>query len=669
MIKKGQIQIDQALHGYLDGHRLLASSTALTRTTERTMLALSDMSGPSKVSGFEEYITGYPLPNEKIYALAKTWYAPEMKRPGCVWTHTLLIKSTYLSEIPNLSAICKLFKQPHGKPVKHMYEKTVSLNISHETHEFLGNGSSNYPDTLYEVDSLEHLVGHIIFNLYGDKDCPVVLLPATKSSIYEKLVFNLWSQQWADLRRSFAFCTGSLSNRSHEGREFDLQIIPSKAILEFEREAPRAKILKVEKVQSRSPHTKWVSTATKDLLDYESGRLRSYLWEVGDVSNTKRFLYASLVKIYDCLAAANSSEMTINELLSELAKSFPRPEDGKLLKKRIFGPFTKKQRSLLEYFDEPRLLWALALTSHQSIFSPDKLEIRSRASSLWREGSDQFHDIIIELIETDINPLGEEILVGIAEVVEPDELLKVSRIHPGMLFVFVERRPALASYKDFWTKSLDYQRELLDHLAKGLLKEETVNNIVKAMLDAGSDGIGDDAHKRLGKSVVKALLKWFDEQASKKKEKLSLGARWKGVLKKAPDDTLQWLANAAKPNTKTVALIASQLDPHASTTRKFGTQVWLRLLETVGSDLDPRTHKTLAEFLLPFSLNKPGPGYDKLARFSFDAIHDALARDDLSYDSWRRLEPVLPKLPWYRSWDKCERLRRGVKQIGLHVHQ
>lgn len=666
MEKEKPIQIDQALYGYSDGHRLLASSRKLSRTAERITLVLSDMSGPSMVPGFDEYLTGYPLPEEEIYAFAKTWYAPEMQRPGCVWTHTLLIKNKDLCKIPNLSVLCKFFQRPPKELLRREYEETIPLNSFYEPCKPLTNKSSDFHETLYEVTSLEHFAGHIIFHLYGNRDCPTVLLVAPRSTMYEKLILKLWSQQWPELRYTFAFCTGSLSKRSLDGRQFDLQVIPVKAEREFEREAPGAQILKPEKNCSASLSFKWVSIATRDLLHDKSGKLRKYLWEVGDVSNVKRSLYASLVKIYDCLDAVNANHMAIEDLLAELEKSCPSPREGKVLKKTIFGPFTRNQKSLLENFDEPDLLKVLALTRYQRVFSARELKVRSRTRSLWEIKNDKFRHVIVELLESEVNSLGEEVLIGVAEVIQPDELLKLAKSNPSISFIFIEKKPELASYKGLWMGRLNYQRELLEHLAKALPKEKTVNAAVKAMLDANTDGIGENAYECLGKPVVNALLEWFDGRISSRD--VSLGPSWMKVLRKAPEETLHWLINATKPKARTVALIASQLDPHASTTKEFGTRIWLKLLDVIKSDLDYKTHRALAEFLLPFSLTKPGHGYEQLAKFSFDIVHDALAHSDLSYDSWQRLEPLLPIVPWYRSWDKCERLRRGMKQVGVGLN-
>src|SRR4051812_5480513 len=87
----GHALVHQTLHGYSEGHRLLAASVALPDDAQHLMLRMSDLSGPQVIQGFEEYLTGYPVPSLSAYAFAKTWYADEMRRPGCVWTHTLLL--------------------------------------------------------------------------------------------------------------------------------------------------------------------------------------------------------------------------------------------------------------------------------------------------------------------------------------------------------------------------------------------------------------------------------------------------------------------------------------------------------------------------------------------------------------------------------------------------
>ncbi|MGH8667450.1 MAG: hypothetical protein ACREUX_24610, partial [Burkholderiales bacterium] len=58
----------------------------------KTVLVLSDIASSGLRIASDGYLTGYPLPDSGYYALARTWSATEIKRPGAVWTHTLLIE-------------------------------------------------------------------------------------------------------------------------------------------------------------------------------------------------------------------------------------------------------------------------------------------------------------------------------------------------------------------------------------------------------------------------------------------------------------------------------------------------------------------------------------------------------------------------------------------------
>ena len=105
------IKIQQALWGYSDGHHLLETSTPLSNQTKKILGSLTDLSGNESPPSFDGYLTGYPLKEEKCYALSKTWYATEMSRPGCVWTHTLFINSDIVNNV-TAAEIDTLFRRP-----------------------------------------------------------------------------------------------------------------------------------------------------------------------------------------------------------------------------------------------------------------------------------------------------------------------------------------------------------------------------------------------------------------------------------------------------------------------------------------------------------------------------------------------------------------------------
>jgi len=106
------IVVHQALHGYNDGHRLISSSLPLDATDARLMLVMSDLSGPGVKPSSDGYLTGYPLEKSGRYVLARTWAAPEMPRPGCVWTHSLIIENADLAKIKSAQALLDAFIRP-----------------------------------------------------------------------------------------------------------------------------------------------------------------------------------------------------------------------------------------------------------------------------------------------------------------------------------------------------------------------------------------------------------------------------------------------------------------------------------------------------------------------------------------------------------------------------
>ncbi len=122
--------IQQAIHGYDQGHRMLESSINLTCDEDiRLMNTLSDWSGAS-LHKDDSYITFYPLIQSHYYVIAKTWYAEELTRPGCVWTHSLLIEDNDLKNIRSFNEVLLYFRRPRGNDMQ-LY--STPILIVHKT--------------------------------------------------------------------------------------------------------------------------------------------------------------------------------------------------------------------------------------------------------------------------------------------------------------------------------------------------------------------------------------------------------------------------------------------------------------------------------------------------------------------------------------------------------
>ena len=88
-----QLHVHQLLHGYKNGHELLAGSVKLAQSDAELVARLSDLSGTLQNDiHFYPYLSVYPLPSENYYAIARTWLDNDAPRSGCVLTHTLLVR-------------------------------------------------------------------------------------------------------------------------------------------------------------------------------------------------------------------------------------------------------------------------------------------------------------------------------------------------------------------------------------------------------------------------------------------------------------------------------------------------------------------------------------------------------------------------------------------------
>ena len=175
---KEPIQLHQSLHGYSDGHRVLAISTDLKPRDVRTMLVLSDASGPGGALPVDGYVTGYPLSDSGFYALARTWPAPEKSRPGCVWTHTLLIEFSDLASLPDLGMLFGSFRRPGTESSVESYSSPTQLLPTRCSLDL----------ALLDSDVLNRLVRA----LYGTPHAKIVA-SASQSSL--ALTSRIWGRQ------------------------------------------------------------------------------------------------------------------------------------------------------------------------------------------------------------------------------------------------------------------------------------------------------------------------------------------------------------------------------------------------------------------------------------------------------------------------------------------
>ncbi|MEP7122658.1 MAG: hypothetical protein ABJE95_17170 [Byssovorax sp.] len=187
------IPLEQTLHGYDEGHRLLASSTRLEAEEERTIDLLSDLSGYlPHGTDFEQYETGYPC--GRFYVLSRTWPDRQGKRTGTVFTHSLLIPRSACAEIRSVTSLSAHFRLPSHPVDRASYQESLRFSPFES------------PEPLLSPVARKHLAA-----LWFGQDLRPLLW--TDPDTADEAAHLLWSWLPPWIRADHSFCTFALQPR------------------------------------------------------------------------------------------------------------------------------------------------------------------------------------------------------------------------------------------------------------------------------------------------------------------------------------------------------------------------------------------------------------------------------------------------------------------------
>lgn len=607
------IDFDQTLHGYDKGHRLLASSLRLESQDERALLTMSDLSGPRAAENFLEYLTGYMLPSGSHYALAKTWYATEMERPGCVWTHTFLIEREIIDKLCTLEPLANSFFRPRlGSGYR--YAEQVHIPVEEFARPQVG-----------KLESLRmEQVSCAIEWLYKSDD-DLIPLVASSGREFEPLTLRLWAQMWPKLRTKFSFCTGSLAKRNLSGNPLVFQCGPDRAIRGM---GSRSK--------DDCTHEPWVAAILADLEENTS--LRPFLLtHAKDMSG--RSSVSNATKVYVLL-----QQNLISEAIKLVAHKDFQDEGGGLqaaamdAAKRSLAP-TK----FLKEITRPETLKRLRLSP---VALHDMVQAALKESPLET----------VQLVSKVFKGLDvgnrRAVVSGIADSLETESLVSLAEPYPELFSALIEERPDFCYSAALWSSSLALldKIDLFDVIRErpGVSKQRLFDGIFNSHdPDLFSELI---PHLKVGD--LGAALEWLEQSDSNS----ALRPQWLTFVRHFQGDVASW-ANQRKASKRLVLILANVLDFSAEVDGKLSESTILALASEGHSLIFERHEVAAFIYVTTTSVSNP-----EAAAYCFDAfavLHRAVAESRLSNRAWQILRNRLIPLP-DEDWNECEKLRRGV---------
>lgn len=627
-----QLQIEQALFGYREGHNLVAASAQLPPRVRQFLADVTDGSGPERSDGFEIAYTGLPVPETKYYALFCTWPAPEMPRPGCVWSHVLLLDIADLARITDLFALRELFRRPI-LPKLPSYESPLTLLVTDNPFMI------RHPDEQRRATVL-------LSALYGQPESGIVVLDEDARA-WESVVFGLWSQQWPRLRRHFAFSTGSLGDRRSAGVSFDLQIAPLGSQRLWRRENFPTVVLEFPSVALSETAPSWVLAAIEDLRAGSAGALRKFLFTYGSEVEEPRQAFVKLVELFS--APKLSEDDDLENRLAQVALAFPQPVEALSLKRDQLAAMIEGATPMNI---EPSWAAAYFLLKAQeaAAFSRVPFDFQPHVALLWQA---KRADVLALLGHLPESKRAADFIDGLVDVLTPKEVPKLWYEQPTVLARILARQPALATTAAAWNMPMSGQQYLWESLRSTTSDPQTWALICGAMLTAQCSFAERETVTLAGSQLSDGLLKWL------KSENPHLpSSGWREAL-------IVPLAKALKEETLSPPLLAlaAWILPPEQAISLAGDRPDVQALARQGLN-DIPTPLLLPSLFWLTTLGFKTSGEEGLALLTraFFPVYKAVALSDYPGEAWERLAPVLPELRFGQGWDRCRRLRRALQQ-------
>ena len=615
-----RIKLHHVLHGYAEGHRELASSIQLKPRDAKTMLVLSDVSGPGVRIDESGYLTGYPLPDAGLYAFARTWAAPEKPRPGCVWTHTLLIDFADLARLAALTDLVSAFRRP--QPSGHAeYAKPLHLDCAAE------------PPSFPALDELR--ARRIIGALYSKPKARIIAFREAGSDV-DSLVTAIWSQQWPRLRRNFRFCTLAATDRSTDGAAFDLQLLPSG------NQAVRTRFPKTVEADAVALSGEWLEEAIDDLMQPRASGLRGFLRQIGGDVSGGRAAFATLCRLHRLIDRFGSEPGAVFDAIALLQNELGATQ-ARAARATVAGAAIAEAEAL----DDSGLDYLLA---HMDLVEPARLA--AEGLKLGRAVLRRRPDVFASLIGKD-DLLGALALRTVAGAASAD-LTAALATASALAAPILSERPELAAEPALWARELG-----IDEEAFSALRNSPVNRseIIVAILAAGRTDLAYHAVAEVGPlEVLRALA------LSVRSSRLPLGFdRWLHAAAQ-PGAVAELFARPEPLPRRMLAMLARCVGPD-DTPNDYGEDPWLTAVRWAEGETFDLEETHLRAFLLARSLGWRTRNQAELAQLGFEPVHHAAAQGTLPDGSWRWLDQRLPWPIFWFEWDRCQRLRAGVAAL------
>ena len=626
------MKIEQLLHGYDNGHRLLAGSVLLKNNTEMDAVAtLSDWSEYVAPGGGESsYLTAYPLQDCGYYVIAKTWYADEMRRPGCVWTHSLLIPFDMLNHLDDFKRVTKLFKRPSLEGSFDEYSRTIEYE------------NKNYSACDYMPVSIDRKIEASVLRAFlkiGNN--PVVFEAQKDNEAVDDAILAVMNTLPRQMLQHISWCTGTAYVRKLNGEPLTCQFVSRTT------NGVSSDVSAVEE--------EWQIYVLDAIMrgDVNQGQLiRMFSEDIKDSAENYIAIVQTLYTLEDYFKRGKTNEERFKEVLGVVSKSFPDKEKGMVIKKLLVNKtFTDRYCKNYMYF------LSFATLSVDEAFDVAETGLVERWEGFLSRERSLYLSLLGDICKSgQANGWGVEKMKESVGILSSDEVTEMIKNDFHLFSSIALLNPELLN-RIPWKELSNQEIELV----LPMILDERTQSIFRGweylftiLLDNGVE-ISSELAKEFFSRSKKAtgLLLDFINRDPSRYVNYVLGIQ----LKHKTDDVLTWLGNVDLITDNVAYAVINAVNERSSLVVNRGAKIWRPFLGLQFHNLNAKVYA----YLFALSFNWPiDSDALELMRMAFYPLYTLLANKQLGYSNWSHIAPFMESVMLWDEWDNCKKMRKTV---------
>jgi hypothetical protein len=627
------IFVEQMLFGYSSGHALINTSLKKKLIRQRDVDLLSDASGIGK---FNNYITCYPICEDGYYVFAKTWYADEMQRPGCVWTHVILVTFEDMVKSSGKINISEMFHRPNLKEGFKRYGEPILC--------------SSKKNVKFEYTE------YVIYTLFHSNR--KVLIEDENSEKYERPLIDVLSVLPTYLLQKITVCTCSLTNRYFNNEIFDYQVtLRGKANI-FLREITNGVIYK--NIDAEFDFPLWVKYLKEQFVNENQSGL-FHLCE--KYEKKEREDLCNFSKVYYSVKEFREN-ITLQDYYILLKKI---DNENELIEKTELLIYVENDREMWEWLEYESLIIGLLeeMKKKNGIFSRKNISDKTAkkyAEEIYKKSSkDNIQKIFVEFINRNCNFNANKIVKNMVAIMKADDLYNLLELKYNVCIVLVMMDCRFLRCKQIWKQDRNFQLEMLTNADVGNYKGRL--EILKCIIENSNQNISQEVYQIFGDELVDALVMFYKSRDTFSKEQIQFWIPYCAREKKVYIDLIKTV-----PNLDIIYELLCYVDSYCIFDIEE-CKLWISVILRWKNNISAEMIYRVAYFVLPFIIKLHGSGDSTLDRMVFEQINEKLESSTIDFYDWKNVSRILPEVSLEQSWDKCLRLRLAFQDIlGLKVY-